>query len=284
MFWLRIAATPILGFAGLVSAAQDGKLSPEQSRFLEALRDSALQYTQDLPNFICTQTTHRTVTDQSSSSAGITGVSTGGSGILGLPNGLSSTGEDSIEEQLSFFDGSEHYDVVAVNGRKVTGAKHLQFDGVVSVGEFGSALENIFDPRSHTVFTWDRDSSIGGHSVHVLKFRVPKESGNLVIYDRGNQQTIAAYNGRVYVDATSMRVVRIVSELELPIGFPIKLDRTTVDYRPVEIAGKSFNLPYKSEVRLQDATRLYVNEIEFRRYHKFAAESTLHFDSDSQAK
>lgn len=285
MFLLRIAGTLLLGFAGVVNQAQDAKLSPEQAKFLEAARDAALEYTQDLPNFICTQTTHRTVTDQSSSAAGITGISAGGRGILGLPGGgLSSTGDDTIEEQLSFFDGSEHYDVVAVNGRKVSGAKHLQFEGVVSAGEFGSALENIFDPRSRTVFAWDRDSSIGGRSVHVLKYWVPKESGNLVIYDRGVQKTIAAYNGRVFVDATSMQVVRIVSELELPVGFPIKMDQTTVEYRPVELGGKSFNLPYKSEVRLKDASHLYVNEIEFRKYHKFAAESTLHYDSDPAAK
>ncbi|HEY1575726.1 MAG TPA: hypothetical protein VGF82_01460 [Terracidiphilus sp.] len=282
MFWLRLAATLLLGCAGLVTAAQDANLSPEQSKFLEAVRAASLQYTQDLPNFICTQTTHRTVTDTSSFAGGVTGVSTGGRGIPGLPSGLSSTGDDTIEEQLSFFDRSEHYDVVAVNGRKVSGARHLQFAGVVSAGEFGSALENIFDPRSQTVFAWDRDSSIGGHSVRVLKFRVPKESGNLVIYDRGSQQTIAPYNGRVFVDVTRLQVVRIVSELELPVEFPIKLDRTTVEYKPVEIAGKSFNLPYKSEVRLQDASHLYVNEIEFRKYHKFSAESTLHYDNSMQ--
>lgn len=282
MTWLRFAATILSGLLPLGTAAQQAKLSPDQSRFLESLRASALKYTQDLPNFICTQTTHRTVSDTSSFAGGITGVSTGGRGILGLPTGLSSTGDDTIEEQLTFFDRSEHYEVIAVNGRKAPNAKHLQFPGVVSAGEFGSALENIFDPRSHTTFAWDRDSSIGGRHVRVLSFRVPRESGNLVIYDRGDQQTIAPYSGRVFVDAETMQVVRIISDLDLPIGFPIKADRTTVEYRPVEIAGKTFNLPYKSEVRLQDDSHLYVNEIEFRNYHKFSAESTIHYDSGTQ--
>ena len=79
-----------------------------------------------------------------------------------------------------------------------------------------------------------------------------------------------------------MRILRIVSDLELPSGFPIKMARTTVEYRPVEIAGKNFNLPYESEVRLEDGSRLYVNEIEFRKYHKFSVQSTIHYDGDSQ--
>lgn len=282
MNWPHFAATLILGFLVPGTPAQNAKLTPEQSRFLEILRASALQYTQVLPNFICTQTTHRTVTDNSSFAGGLTGVSAGGRSLIGFPTGLPSTGDDTIEEQLTFFDRSEHYEVVSVNGRKVSGVKHLEFAGVVSAGEFGSALENIFDQRSNTAFTWDKDSSIGGRRVRVLSFRVPKEYGNLVIYDRGDQQTIAAYSGRVFVDTESMQVVRIAFELELPVGFPIKVDRTTIEYRPVEIAGKSFNLPYKSEVHLQDASHVYVNEIEFRKYHKFSTESTIHYDSGTQ--
>jgi len=53
------------------------------------------------------------------------------------------------------------------------------------------------------------------------------------------------------------------------------------DYRPVEIAGTSYSLPSHTEVRIKDNARLYVNEIEFRNYHKFVAESTIHYDSDA---
>lgn len=262
--------------------AQDAKSAAEQSKSLEALRATALQYTRDLPNFICTQITHRTVTDTSNFAGGVTGaVSTSGHGVFGMPLGLRSTGNDTIEEQLTFFDRSEHYEVIAVNGKKVSGLEHLQFEGVVSAGEFGTALENIFDPRSQTTFAWDRDSSIGARHVYVLKFRVPKEYGNLVIYGRGEQQTMAPYSGRVFVDPQNMQIIRIDSELELPAGFPIKTESITVEYRPVEIAGTRFNLPYKSQVRLQDNSHLYVNEIEFRKYHKFSVQSTIHYDSNT---
>lgn len=254
----------------------------DQAEILQTIRASALQYTKNLPNFICTQTTYRQVTDPSGFPTGMTGVSTGGRGVLGMPGDLSIGGSDTIKEHLAFYDNSEHYQVISINGEKVSGVDHLQFAGAVSAGEFGSALENIFEPSSNTTFSWDRDSSIKGRRVHMLRFRVPKEHGDVVIYRRGDQQILAAYNGRVLIDAENMQVLRIVSDLELPAGFPIKTVQTTVEYRPIEIAGTSFTLPYESQVRLNDGSHQYINEIEFRNYHKFSVQSTIHYDGDSQ--
>ena len=212
----------------------------------------------------------------------MTGISTGGRAAVGVSGEISQGGDDTIDEQLTFFDHSEHYEVISVNGKKVSGLKHLELEGAVSAGEFGSAMENLFDPRAKTIFAWNRDTTISGRRVHVLGFRVPKEYGNLVIYRRGGQQTMAPYSGRVFVDPANFQLVKIVSELELPVGFPIKMESLTVEYRPVEIAGTSFNLPYKSEVRLEDDSHLYVNTIEFRNYHKFSVQSTIHYDGNSQ--
>ena len=109
MIWRAIAVASLLGLLGLGNPGQDAKPTPEQSKFLAALRTTALQYTEYLPNFICTQTTHRTVSGNSSFAGGMTGVSTGGRGVLGMPTGIGSTGDDTIEEHLTFFDHSEHY-------------------------------------------------------------------------------------------------------------------------------------------------------------------------------
>ncbi|HXS77696.1 MAG TPA: hypothetical protein VN753_16055 [Terracidiphilus sp.] len=282
MSWLGIAAALLVGLLTGGSRVQDEKLPADQSQLLESIRVSALQYTKNLPNFICTQTTNRRVTDASGFPAGMTGVSTSGRGVLGMPSGITSGGNDTIEEHLTFYNQSEHYEVISVNGESISGRSHLEFAGAVSAGEFGSALENIFEPSTNTAFSWNQDSSIKGRRVHVLSFQVPKEHGNLVMYRRGDQQILVPYSGRVYIDAENMRTVRIVSDLDLPAGFPIKMARTTVAYRPMEIAGKSYNLPFESEVRLEDGSHLYVNEIEFRKYHKFSVQSTIHYDGDSQ--
>ena len=199
-----------------------------------------------------------------------------------MPSGLTPSGNDTIEEHLTFYDRSEHYQVISVNGEKISGLSHLDFTGALSAGEFGSALENIFEPSTDATFSWERNSSIKGRRAYVISFRVPKDHGNLVMYRRNNLQILVPYSGRVFIDADDLQVLRISSDLELPAGFPIKSAQTTVEYRPVEIAGKSFNLPYESDVRLEDGSHLYVNEIRFRKYHKFASDSTIHYDGDTQ--
>jgi len=272
----------ILGLSTVALTAQSNQPSPNTPPVLESIRSSALQYTKNLPDFICTQTTHRRVTDPSGVAIGMTGISTSGRGVLGAPSGISSGSNDTIEENLALYDQREHYEVLSVNGAKSTRLDHLQFTGAISAGEFGSALENIFDPATGTTFSWDRDSSVKGRRVHVLSFRVPKEHGNVVVYRGSAQQILAPYSGRVLIDSENLQVLKIASSLELPIGFPIKMAQTTVDYRSVEIAGKVFNLPYKSEVRLEDSSHLFVNEIEFRNYHKFSVQSTIHYDGESQ--
>ena len=64
------------------------------------------------------------------------------------------------------------------------------------------------------------------------------------------------------------------------MDFPIKMATIDVTYKPAEIAGKTYNLPSRSEVRMKDSAHLYVNEIQFRDYHRFVVESTIHYDSD----
>ena len=271
----------VLLLVGLPAAlgAVDSDLSPEQAKLLEAVRTSALQYTQKLPDFICTQLTHRTTTAETTFGTSFNGASSsrGGTSIQGSA-GITN---DVIEERLTFFNQFEHYEVVAVNDRKATGQDHMRFAGAISAGEFGSALGNLFDPRAHATFSWDKATRLGGRSVNVFKFRVPSENGTIVMDRDTDRKILAAYTGRLFVDGATQEVVRITSELELPIDFPIKMATIAVDYKPVEIAGKTYTLPIHSEVRMKNNTHLYVNEIEFRNYHKFGAESTIHYDSDA---
>lgn len=266
-------------------AAEAPELTPEQARVLDGVRTLALRYTESLPDFICTQITHRATTEQggfgmslngASSSRGSTPLATGTQGPAGM--------NDLIEEQLTFFDQMEHYKVVRVNGQKVTGLEHMSFAGAISAGEFGSALRNLFDPRSHATFTFDRVASLAHRRVYIFRFHVPVENGTIVIARDTNQKILAAYSGRLFVDPETFQVFRITSELELPADFRIKMATTTVDYRPVKIAGKTFTLPSRSEVRMKDDFRLYVNQIEFREYHRFAVESTIHYNSDGSPK
>jgi hypothetical protein len=256
-------------------------LSPGQAKVLVAVRNSALQYTQNLPNFMCTQITHREAINDVNFGEPFNGpVYSRGQAVTGA-SPASSGANDVIEEQLTFFDQMEHYDVVAVDNRKGNGQQHMQFAGAISAGEFGSALANLFDPRSQATFEPDKMATVGGRRAYVFKFHVASQNGIVVIHHETDQKILAAYSGRLFVDSERLQTVRITSELELPEDFPIRMATIEVDYRPVEIAGKTYDLPRHSELRIKDRARLYVNEIEFRNYRKFGTESTIHYDSDA---
>jgi hypothetical protein len=99
-----------------------------------------------------------------------------------------------------------------------------------------------------------------------------------VIHKESGQQIVAAYKGKVYIDQTMMGVVRLSFALDLPIAFPVHSSATNVEYGPTKIAGKEYMLPIHSEVRMTDATRVFVNRIDFKNYQKFVVESTIHYD------
>ncbi len=274
----KIVAVLVLSGAAAVSAGQS-KLTADQVRVLESARAAALAYTVSLPNFICTQITHREAQDQVSFGTSFNGASSsrGGGGLPGASRALGGI-QDVIEERLTFFQQMEHYEVIALNGKKVSGQKHMQFAGAMSAGEFGSALRNLFDSRSHAEFWWEKSTTLNSRRVDVFKFQVPSQNGTIVMDRDTGQKILVASSGRLFVDSKTFEVVRINSTLELPVDFPIKMATIEVTYRPVTIAGKTYNLPSDSEVRMKDSKRLYVNRIQFRDYHKFAVESTIHYD------
>ena len=278
----KFVAVLMLAWVVTGVSADNSELTANQARLLESARALALAYTQNLPNFICTQITQRETQDQINFGTSFNGAgsSRGGAGLAGAshaPGGM----QDVIEERLTFYDQFEQYEVVAVNGKKASGQKHMQFAGAISAGEFGSALSNLFDPRSQAEFSWDKATSLNGRSVYVFQFHVPRQNGTIVMDRDTDQKILVASSGKLFVDSKTFEVARISSALELPVDFPIKMATIDVTYKPAEIAGKTYNLPSRSEVRMKDSAHLYVNEIQFRDYHRFVVESTIHYDSES---
>jgi hypothetical protein len=249
------------------------QLSSDQASVLADARAYALEYSQKLPDFICTQITHRNTSSLHSSEVGVTG------------SGLPAQGQDKaassskVEERLTYFAQQEHYDVIAIDGKKVPGARHLEMPGAVSSGEFGSAIREIFDPVTQTAFTFDRMASLRGKPVYVIAFEVPSNPGALVYDAVLGQQIFASYRGRVFLDPDTKRVLRIDTHLNLPPEFPIELIERTVEYKPVNIASNYYYLPFHAEVVMRERGVSYSNEIDFKAYQKFTVESTIHFDS-----
>src|SRR5580658_7029618 len=163
--------------------------SVEQESILDEIRANAINYSNNLPNFICTQVTRR--------SADPTG-----------------TGEhwkqlDTIQEQLSFFDHREKYVVTMVNGQSVTNRDHQKLGGATSEGEFGSMLADIFSPATEAGFHWEKWATWRGHRMHVYSFEVTRERSRYDIYHGpSDRHVVSAYKGLIYADATTKNVMR----------------------------------------------------------------------------
>ncbi len=251
----RLVILALAAFALVPGAAPESStLSPDQAEVLAAARRYALAYTATLPDFTCTQITHR------DSARANTGYSVE-SGVGGRFNGAA----DDIVERVTFIGERENYEVLSINNKPAAVA-HAQIAGAVSIGEFGSAARAIFDPRFNAVFRWHGKTRLHGIQAYVFTYDVPREAG-IPVFASG-RRVVASYGGQVFIDAITHEVLRITSHLDLPHDFSIERADREVDYGPVSIAGKRYVLPLHSELTMVKGTATYFNKIEFRDYHQ----------------
>ena len=241
-----------------VTIAPPGSI--EQKQILDQVAEQALNYTNNLPNFICTQLTRRHV-DQT-----------------GTEN---YTLADTVQEQLTYFDRQESYKVTMVNNRAVTNMEHDQLGGSTSTGEFGTMLRYVFEPSSHTEFGWEKWATLRSRRMYVFNFRVLQGYSRYSIKDGdSHHEIVAGYHGLVYADQETKSVMRVVTEADsIPPEFPIQQASMDLNYDLTKIGDREFLLPLKSEVHLRRGKWLSWNETEFRLYRKFGTESNITFDA-----
>ncbi len=269
---IKVAALALVVLALRGNASEPARLSAEQTKVLESARASALLYRTQLPDFICTQVTHRNTASKSLGTMGA-GMATRNAGAIQA--GPDSSG-DVIEERLTYVGREENYEVISVDGRRVKGMTHMQIQGgAISGGEFGSVLAQIFEPSSHTTFTWDRATILRGRHIYIFGFHVPRQAGTTVADAKTKNQTVVSFSGQVSIDPETLQVIEITSKHDMPPGFPIQVFDRRVEYAPRQIAGKTYSLPAQSVIHIEDGARVYVNRIDFKNYHRFTSESTI---------
>ena len=233
--------------------------SIEQKHILAEITENARNYSRNLPNFICLQVTRR----------------------YGDNSGLENFRLiDTIAERLTYFEQKEDYKVVSVNGVPVTGAvKHEQLNGATSSGEFGTMLKEIFSPETATEFSWERWATLRGRRMYVFNFHVRQANSKYTIYaDSVKRTVIAGYHGLIYADRETGMVMRIKMECEgLPVDFPVQSVELDMNYDLGKISGSEFLLPLKSEIRSREGKFLVKNEVEFRLYNRFGADTSIQF-------
>lgn len=231
--------------------------SIEQAEALHAIKEYALNYTNNLPNYVCVQTTRRHIEPT----------------VRGyLPYG------DVIQEQLSFFDRKETYKVQMINNQSVANVDHNQLGGAVSSGEFGTMLSHIFDPETGAEFNWDHWATLRGRRMYVFSFSVPKSAGYSMYHGETKREYISAYKGLIYADRETKAVMRIKMDcVGIPADYAIKEVGITLDYTPTKIGDTEYVLPFHFELNSKDTKAVVKNEADYKLYRKFGTESTITF-------
>ena len=278
----------LIAFASAL-CAQAPPDAAEQTRIIEALREAALAYDGNLPNFICTQVTRREVRAEPKDLAGVKAAPGGRGGSRSLNDVKSAQWEpvDSREEQLTYFSHRENYELLVLNGKPVAHGQTAP-PGMTSSGEFGSTLSGIFDPRSHADFEWKRWDTLRSQPVYVFAYKIAKEN-SVSQLDAAGVRVVVGYHGLVFADRNTRQVMRVTTEAESPRNFPLRTVAKILDYGQAVIAGEHFLVPLHGEMEMRTSTDFMQhgrlggnspevtlrNDTDFRAYRKYGVEATL---------
>ena len=80
------------------------------------------------------------------------------------------------------------------------------------------------------------------------------------------------------MDEETHMVLRLTQQAEIPPGFPISANESTVDYEYAAVGGKRYLLPTPAYIKTRSGKYLAENNVEFRDYRKFQTEANITFD------
>jgi hypothetical protein len=258
VYWAAMA------FAQTSSPKRRPSTPAEQAAVIEKVREHALNYTKQLPNYICTQRTRQLIQQPETSGR--------------LCGGL-----DLIEEQISFVDNRETHTVMTLNGHPVAADSSDQRRGTPSRGEFGTILEAIFDPETTANLEWKRQASLDHRAIYVLNYRVPQLKGYTLTESKRTIQV--PYQGFVYADAETLGVVRIEMKVlvaDIPKDSEYVNVGLTLDYNPEPVAGQEHILPSHYLLNYQMKKGMAFYGAEYTNYRKFSADTTIQFEGDKK--
>src|SRR5262245_40595329 len=255
---MNVLAIILLASLRWSAAGQDSPLSAEEAQIIEKAREVTLEYTANLPNFICTETIRRSQLPKRSQ-------------IWKLL--------DTIAVDVAFSDQGERYNLLTING-KPSRKSFKKIGGTMSGGDFGGLLHGIFRQESQTKFQFERPTDLRGRPTLVFSYRIDQNHSKFGVNSGRRFHMNAAIGGLVYVDRETYRVLKFtVVTSGIPAKFPITAVSEELDYGFAEISGQKFFLPLRAllDVTLLDGTQTR-NEMEFGNYRKFSSEATLQFE------
>ena len=140
----------------------------------------------------------------------------------------------------------------------------------------------ILTPRTRTAFEAKGPETVGRRQAWRYSFSVDEARSHWILGASG-QRYLPAFNGTIWFDQETARVlkVEIVSQY-IPRFFPIEKVVSSVEYDFFSLRDASYLLPARAESISCTRGRngCSRNQIEFKDYRKFGAESSISFDRD----
>jgi hypothetical protein len=230
----------------------------EQNRLWEEAAANVRDYSSHLPNFRCTEETHRLTAPVSK------------------PDELKES--NSFKDELTFEDGRETYRVIEIDGNR-TDATRQDLGFVNSKGEFGSMLMGLFDPEVGATHKWAGRAMAMGVLCEVFDVAVPRAKSNFTLtFNRMGEP--AGYTGKVFIDDDTGLVRRLTIQGDgLPPTFPLQSPSFALEYGMVRIGSDDYVLPLRSTMQVRQGKSFVRNESVFREYRRFEASSGIKFDN-----
>lgn len=233
----------------------------ELSRVITATESIAINYTANMPNFVCTERVTRFVAPP------------------GAPRWIPHDNQ-TLEVGYSNKKG-ESYKLIAINDKPTT-KKLEKTGGFHSRGEFGSLLGATFHHNAKAHFYWERWTTIHNRSAYVFSYKIDLANStySVDLRDGGHHYAgITGVKGLVYIDRETNQVMRLTAEADdLPASWPKLRTTTVLDYDFVDIGGQRYLLPTNLDSKVLLPNENSRNLVEFRSYRKFGAEVTLTFE------
>jgi len=229
----------------------------QQDPLIRKAADAALDFTESLPNYVCQEVVGRSQSQT-------------------RPANWQPV--DVVTTEVVYEDGKEDYRNLMIDGKP--SKKKVEEVGAWSTGEFGTVLIDLFSPATATEFRPQGSSRIAGINARQYAFDVARENSHWNV-QMGSQSYRPPYNGTVWIDPATSRVLRIeMSGKGFPEEFPTDHVESATDYQYVRLGGtQQYLLPVHSEMLTCQRGTNYCskNVIDFRNYRKFEGESTIKY-------
>lgn len=197
-------------------------------------------------------------------------------------NGASASGPwipaDTVQAEVAYTGGEERYRNVRINGRPADRA--VEKTGAWSTGEFITTILDVLSPNTDASFRRRGDERMLGRTALVFEFDVSQSNSHWRIALPDGRQCMAAYGGRLWVDKTSSRVLKVEQQARsLPAYCGAASAASVIEYGFVKITGQEYLMPVRSlATACAQVGGCFRNELRFENYRKFTAESKITFE------